>query len=76
MPENELWPRSASGRGLAMPDSFRSEEGEASLVMALLVGVVAADVVLGEVLSAEPLLDCCLPVIFLKEFLSSTLRSL
>lgn len=72
------WGESASERGLVVPVHFKSEKGEANLVVLDFVGVVAAEVVVevGVVVSAVPVLDCCLAVIFLKEFFRSTLRSL
>lgn len=72
------WAESASESGLRVPVHFKSEEGEANLVELDFVGVVDALVMVevGVVVSAVPVLDCCLPVILLKEFFSSTLRSL
>lgn len=74
----DVWTESASDSGLAVPVHFTSEEGDANLAELDFVGVVAAQVVVevGVVVSAVPVLDCCLPVILLKEFFSSTLRSL
>lgn len=72
----DVWTESASDRQ-AVPVHFTSEE-DANLAELDFVGVVAAQVVVevGVVVSAVPVLDCCLPVILLKEFFSSTLRSL
>ncbi|MPC21285.1 hypothetical protein E2C01_014267 [Portunus trituberculatus] len=41
----DAWAESASERGLVVPVHFKSEEGEANLVVLDFVGVVAADVV-------------------------------
>lgn len=76
--EKDVWATSAPESGLAIPESFKSDGEEANLEVVVLVGVVAAVVVVGVgvVVSAVPLVGCCLPVIFLKEFFRSTLRSL
>lgn len=75
--KKDVWPVSASDTGLDTQECLRSEGEEANFEVLVFVGVVAAVVVVRDVVSATlVLVDCCLPVIFLNEFFSSTLRSL